>query len=108
MAVVEVSADELRRLVKEGRPVFVDFWAEWCPPCRAMEPVVEKLSKKYGDSVVFAKLNVDRYPKAAREYEIDSVPTFIIFHRGQVVSRVEGAVPTSLLEREIRKVLGSL
>ena len=77
----------------------VDFWATWCGPCRIMEPIVEKLAKKYSDRVVFGKVNVDEEMNISSRYEVFSIPTFMIFKNGQPLDAVIGAVGESSLER---------
>ncbi|MFQ5676410.1 MAG: thioredoxin [bacterium] len=78
-------------VLNSSKPVFVDFWAEWCGPCRAVSPVVEELSKEYGDKVNFVKINVDQNNELAQKYGIFSIPTLAIFKDGKVVSQKVGA-----------------
>ncbi|MFH1327714.1 MAG: thioredoxin, partial [Candidatus Bathyarchaeota archaeon] len=86
-------------------PVLVDFWADWCMPCRTMGPVVEALSKKYVGKVVFAKLNVDENPKIASQYGISAIPNFILFAKGQSIDQVLGAVGENGLEDMLKRKL---
>ena len=72
-------------------PVFVDFWAEWCGPCRVVGPVVEQLSEEYGDKIDFVKVNVDENNELAQKFNVFSIPTLAIFKDGQVVSQKVGA-----------------
>ena len=80
-----------QEVLNSDEPVFVDFWAEWCGPCRAVSPVVEELSKEYGDKVDFVKVNVDQNNELAQKYGIFSIPTLAIFKDGKVVSQKMGA-----------------
>lgn len=75
------------------RPVLVDFWAEWCGPCRAFAPTFEKLAERYGNKVVFAKANVDEVPELAGRFAIRSIPTILLLKQGRVVERWVGARP---------------
>ena len=80
-----------QEVLNSANPVFVDFWAEWCGPCRAVSPVVEELSSEYGDKVDFVKVNVDENGSLAQKYNVFSIPTLAIFKDGQVVSQKIGA-----------------
>jgi len=84
-------------------PVLVDFWAEWCMPCRMMGPVFEELAGDYAGKAFFARLNVDENSEIARRYGIMSIPLFMIFNDGRPVERVLGAVGRGPLERALRK-----
>lgn len=75
------------------KPVLVDFWAEWCAPCRALAPIVEELAKEYDGQVVFAKLNVDENPNIAQNYGIYGIPTMVIFRGGKEHTRIVGLRP---------------
>lgn len=86
-------------------PVLVDFWAEWCHPCRIMAPVVDELAREYTEKAVFAKLNVDDNPEAASRYEVMSIPLFIIFKDGEPVERIVGAVGLEPLEEALKRHL---
>jgi thioredoxin 1 len=81
--------------------VLVDFWAEWCAPCRKVEPVLEEIANELGDKVSIVKLNIDENPETARAYRVMSVPTLTVFKDGQPVQSVAGARPKGDLVRLI-------
>ena len=79
-------------------PVLVDFWAEWCGPCKAVAPVLEELSAEFGDKVTIAKVNVDEHPEVAGQFGIRSIPTMIIFRAGKPHAMKVGALPKAQLK----------
>ena len=102
MAVSKVSdADFESEVLKAGSPVVVDFWAEWCGPCRAIGPALEEISGSLGNKVKIVKLNVDENPRTAQKYGIMSIPTLMIFKNGELASRQVGAAPKAKLEQWI-------
>jgi thioredoxin 1 len=92
-------------VVKSDVPVVVDFWAEWCGPCRVIAPIVEELSKEYDGKVRFAKVNVDENPDLAGRFGVQGIPTLIIFKDGKEAGRLVGAAPKRRLAQEIEKSL---
>ena len=89
-------------------PVFVDFWAEWCGPCRMVGPVVEELSGDFDGKVKFVKVNVDEANELASKYNVFSIPTLIILNKGEVVAQQVGAASKDTYKNMIDRALGSL
>ena len=84
------EGDEWGRISASDKPVFVDFWAEWCSPCRMLAPTFEKLAEKYGNEITFAKINVDDLPDVAGKYAVRSIPTLLLLRQGSVLEQVVG------------------
>lgn len=87
--------------LKSTKTVMVDFWAEWCGPCRMVGPIVEEVAKEYSDKAVIGKLNVDLNPNVAMKYGIRSIPTILFIKNGEVVDRQVGAVPKAALIKKL-------
>jgi len=85
----------------------VDFWAAWCGPCRMVAPIIEQLAKEYAGRVAFGKLNVDENPLTSGEFEVQSIPTLLIFRNGEAVDGIVGAVPKYQIESRIKVHLGN-
>jgi thioredoxin 1 len=84
----------------------VDFWAPWCAPCRIISPVIEQLARDYAGRVAFGKLNVDENPLTAATFQVQGIPTIMLFSRGRAVDAIVGAVPKAVIESKIRAHLG--
>jgi thioredoxin 1 len=92
--VIELTdANFEEEVIKSGVPVLVDFWAPWCGPCRMMAPIIEEVAQEWAGKVKVCKINVDDHQATARNYEIQSIPTMILFKEGEVVKRLVGARP---------------
>jgi thioredoxin 1 len=102
---VKLTEANFDALSSSDRPMFVDFWAVWCGPCRIMEPVVERLAAKYSDRVLFGKVNVDEEMNISSRYQVFSIPTFMIFKNGQPMDAVIGAVGEASLERLVKSAI---
>ncbi|MCK6618277.1 MAG: thioredoxin [Cyclobacteriaceae bacterium] len=98
---IELNDSNFDQIVKTDKPVLVDFWAEWCGPCKMIGPIVEELAGDYDGKAVVAKLNVDENPQTAAKFGIRSIPTLLVFKNGQVVDKQVGAVPKSVLSQKL-------
>lgn len=92
-------------VLESDKPVMVDFWAEWCGPCRMVGPLVEELAKEYDGQAVIGKLNVDHNPQVAIEFGIRNIPAILYFKNGKVVDRQVGAVPKNVLKAKLQSHL---
>ena len=96
------TKDSFEKEVLESKePVLIDFYADWCGPCKMMAPVVEKLAEKYEGKVKVGKVNSDDEPELAQKFQVMSIPNFVIIKDGKVVDRVIGAVPQKALEEKL-------
>ncbi|WP_295363434.1 thioredoxin [uncultured Pseudoramibacter sp.] len=93
-----------QEVLQSDVPVVVDFYADWCGPCKMMSPVVEKLADTYADKVKIGKLNTDEAQSLAAKYGVMSIPNIVFFKNGEVVDRQVGAVPQSVLEEKIKNL----
>jgi thioredoxin 1 len=102
-----LNSERFREVIQSDKLVVVDFYADWCMPCRYISPILEKLSKEYNGEVEFYKLNVDENQDLAFEYGIASIPTVLFFRNGKVVGGFIGAMPEKAVRAEIEKALGA-
>jgi thioredoxin 1 len=103
---LEITDSNFEEVVlKSDKPVLVDFWAEWCGPCRMVGPVVEELAKEYDGKAVIGKLDVDNNPRVATEFGIMSIPALLFFKDGKVVDKQVGAVPKHVLANKLNAQL---
>ena len=92
-----------KEIINSGKPVLVDFFAEWCGPCKMMAPILKDVKKEVGDAVTIIKVDVDKSPQAANEYQVQGVPTLILFKNGKPLWRQSGVVPKAGLVGIIKK-----
>lgn len=92
-------------LLKGNAPVLVDFYATWCGPCKMMPPILQELKQSMGEKVRVVQIDVDKNPAVAQRYQVQSVPTLMLFHRGQMKWRKAGVQPAFQLEQQINKIL---
>ncbi|MCS7225215.1 MAG: thioredoxin [Armatimonadetes bacterium] len=106
MPVKTVTAETFdAEIVESEIPAVVDFWAEWCVPCRAIAPVVEALAEQYAGKIKVAKLNVDENPEIAIKYQVMSIPTLLFFKGGQEKDRIIGVAPRQVIEQKMEELL---
>ena len=99
----DVGFDEL--VLKSKLPFLVDFWAEWCGPCRIIDPIVKELSNEYNGKIKFGKMNVDENPIIPPKYGIRSIPSLLIFNNGNVFEQIVGAVPKENIQLALDRVI---
>ncbi|HOB36567.1 MAG TPA: thioredoxin [Candidatus Avimonas sp.] len=105
-AIVYPNLEEFDQLISGDKPVLVDFWADWCMPCRMLAPVIEQLGEQYQGRAEVAKVNVDEYPELASRYRIQSIPTVMIFDKGELAEIIVGLNSADVYTKALDKLLG--
>lgn len=104
MSEIKISKDNFQSEVLQAtEPVLVDFWAEWCGPCKVLGPIISELAQEHNGKLKVAKVNVDEEPELAQQYGIMSIPTMKFFKGGEIVGEIVGAAPKPTIETEIAK-----
>ena len=104
--VVEISDQTFEaQVLQSDKPTIIDFWAEWCAPCRAIAPIIKDLADQYGDQVVIAKMDIDANPGTPGQYGVRAIPTVLAFQGGQVVEQLQGARPKADFEAMVKKLI---
>ena len=98
---IEITDSNFEEIINSEQPVLVDFWAEWCGPCKMIGPVVEELAGDYEGKAVIGKVNVDENPNVSAKFGIRSIPTLLVFKGGEIVDKQIGAVPKGVLSQKL-------
>lgn len=98
---IEITDANFDEIIKSNQPILVDFWAEWCGPCKMIGPIVEEIAGEYEGKAVIGKVDVDSNPNVAAKFGIRSIPTLLFFKEGEIVDKQVGAVPKAVLAQKL-------
>ncbi len=102
---VEITDSNFEKIINSDKPVLIDFWAEWCGPCKMIGPLVEELANEFEGKAIIGKVDVDTNPEVSAKFGIRSIPTLLVFKDGEIVDKQVGAVPKSVLSEKIEAQL---
>lgn len=102
---LEVNNANFEEVIGSDKPVLIDFWAEWCGPCRMVGPIVEQIADEFGEKAVVAKCDVDNNSDISEKYGIRNIPTLLFLKNGEVVDRLVGAVPKAKIEEKLNALV---
>lgn len=105
MTAIDVTDENFEHILQSDKTILIDFSAEWCPPCRAMKPLINSLADELISNALIGTLDVDANPQVTAKYGVRNLPTFLIFKGGNLIERIVGAVPKSLLQQKLRALL---
>ncbi|MDD5084922.1 MAG: thioredoxin [Candidatus Omnitrophica bacterium] len=103
--VLNLTEENFNEAIKAKEPVIIDFWAEWCGPCKKVAPLVDEIAKKYTGQIKVYKLNVDNAQDTASHYQVMSIPTLIFMKNGEEVDRIVGAVSRNAIDEKVRELI---